>query len=100
MYPPDNDFNFFRVFRFLQIFLINISMKPLKTQTNFLYTHPEGRLNVPTALGHMLMPSAQRWADNQCCRCHTSCPDYKTPIRHQLAAIVLISSAKALEYVV
>ena len=26
------------VFRFLQIFLIIISMKPLKTQTNFLYT--------------------------------------------------------------
>ena len=77
-------------------------MKPLKTQTNFLYTytHAEGRLNVPTALGHMLMLSAQRWADNKCCRCITSCPDYKTPIRHQLAAIALISSAKTWEYVV
>ena len=51
-------------------------------------------------MGHMLMPSAQRWADNQCCRCMTSCPDYKTPIRHQLAAIALISSAKTWEYVV
>ena len=38
LYPPDHDFIFFRVFRFLKIFLINISMKPLKTQTNFLYT--------------------------------------------------------------
>ena len=38
VYPPDHDFIFFRVFRFLKIFLINISMKPLKTQTNFLYT--------------------------------------------------------------
>ena len=77
-------------------------MKPLKTQTNFLYTytHAEGRLNVPTALGNMLMPSAQRWADNQCCRCITSCPDYKTSIRHQLAAIALISSAKTWEDVV
>ena len=28
----------------------------------------------------MLMPSAQRRADNQCCRCIPSCPDYKTPI--------------------
>ena len=71
-------------------------MKPLKTRKNFLYTltHAEGRLNVLTALGHMLMPSAQRWADNQCCGYITSCPDYKTPIRHQLAAIAFISSAK------
>ena len=37
-------------------------------------------LNIPTALDHMLMPSAQRWADNQCCRCIPPCPDYKTPI--------------------
>ena len=74
-------------------------MKPLKTQTNFLYTqtHAEGRLNVPTALGHMMMPSVQRWADNKCCRCITSCPDYKTPIRHQLAVIALISWAKTWE---
>ena len=28
----------------------------------------------------MFMPSAQRWADNQCCRCIPSCPDFKTPI--------------------
>ena len=57
-------------------------MKPIKTQTNFVYTLKlaKGRLNVPTELGHMLMPSAQRWADNQCCRCIPSCPDYKTPI--------------------
>ena len=40
----------------------------------------EGRLNVFTALGHMLMVSAQRWLDNQCCRCVLPCPDYKTPI--------------------
>ena len=38
VYPPDHDYIFFRVFRFLQIFLINISMKPLKTRTYFLYT--------------------------------------------------------------
>ena len=84
VYPKDHDFIFFRIFRFLKIFFINISMKPLKTQTNFLYTWTlaKGRLNVPTALGHMVMPSAQRWADNQCCGCITSCPGYKTPIRH------------------
>ena len=28
----------------------------------------------------MLDASAQRWVDNQCCRCVLSCPDYKTPI--------------------
>ena len=28
----------------------------------------------------MLMASAQRWVDNQCCRCVLPCPDYKTPI--------------------
>ena len=38
VYPPDHDFIFLRVFRFLQIFFINIPMNPLKTQTNFLYT--------------------------------------------------------------
>ena len=57
-------------------------MNPLKTQANFLYTLTlaKRRLNAPTALGHMVMPSAQRWADNQCCRCIPLCPDYKTPI--------------------
>ena len=37
VYLPDHDF-FFRVFRFLKIFFLNLSMKLLKTQTNFLYT--------------------------------------------------------------
>ena len=82
VYPPDHDFNFFRLFRFKKIFFINISMNPLKNQTNLLhiYTLAKWRLYVPTALGHMSMQSAQRWADNQCCRCIPSCPDYKTPI--------------------
>ena len=44
-------------------------MNPLKTQTN-----------VPTALDHMVMLSAQRWADKQCCRCIPLYPDYRTPI--------------------
>ena len=70
LHPTDHDFIFFRVFRFLQIFFIYIYMNPTVTQTNFLYTWTpaKGRLNVPTALGHMLMPSAQRWADIRCCR--------------------------------
>ena len=38
VYDPDQEFIFFRVFRFLQIFLFNISMKPEGTQTNDLYT--------------------------------------------------------------
>ena len=38
-------------------------MKPEVTKTICI---PEGRLNVLTALGHMLMASAQRWVDNQC----------------------------------
>ena len=37
-------------------------MNPAKTQANYVYTLPpaKGRLNVSTAFGHMLMPSAQR----------------------------------------
>ena len=63
-------------------------MNLLKTQTNILYTETlaKGWLNVPTALGHVLMPSAQRWPDNHCCRCVPPCPDYK----NQLAAIALM----------
>ena len=38
MYPTDHVFIFFRIFIFLQIFLINISMEPEETQTNYLYT--------------------------------------------------------------
>ena len=63
-------------------------MKPEETQTTICI--PEGRLNVFTALGHMLMASAQRWVDNQCCRCVLPCPDYETPIIPQLAATALI----------
>ena len=98
VYPPDHDFMFFRVFRFKKIYFSNISMNPIKTQTNFLYTQTlaKGRLNVPTALGHMLMSSAQRWADNQCCRCIP----YVLTIRHQLGAIALILPSKTWEYVV
>ena len=38
VYPTDHVFIFFRIFIFLQIVLINISMKPEVTQTNYLYT--------------------------------------------------------------
>ena len=38
VYPTDHVFIFFRIFIFLQIFLINISMKPEVTQTNYLFT--------------------------------------------------------------
>ena len=38
VYPTDHVIIFFRIFIFLQIFLINISMKPGETQTNYLYT--------------------------------------------------------------
>ena len=52
---------FLDFFRFLQIIFIHIFMNSTETQTNFLNTRTpaKGRLNVPTALGHMLMPSAQ-----------------------------------------
>ena len=47
-------------------------MSQWKTQTKYLYTwapakHAKGRLNIPTAMGHMLVPSARWWADNRCC---------------------------------
>ena len=38
MYPTDHVFIFFRIYIFLKIVLINISMKPEVTQTNYLYT--------------------------------------------------------------
>ena len=38
MYPTDHFFIFFKIFIFLQIFLINISMNLEVTQTNYLYT--------------------------------------------------------------
>ena len=38
VYPTDHVFIFFSIFILLQIFLINISMKPEETQTNYLYT--------------------------------------------------------------
>ena len=51
---------------------------------NKLFCIGKRRLNAPTALGHMLMPSAQRWADKQCYRRipppPPPGPDYKTPI--------------------
>ena len=56
-------------------------------------------LNVFTALGHMLMASAQRWVDNQCCRCVLSCPDYETPIIPQFAVTALILPSDTWEYV-
>ena len=84
MYPPDHDFIFFRVFRFLKIFFINISMKCLKPKQTFCIRKHllKERLNVLTALGHMLMPSAQRWETLSAAGVWLSppCPDYKTPI--------------------
>ena len=68
-------------------------MKPEVTQTNYLYT--EGRLNVFTALGHMLMASAQRLVDNQCCRCVLRV----LTMRHQLAATAPILASDTWEYV-
>ena len=41
-------------------------------------TH-KGWLNVSTAFGHFSMPSAQRWADNRCCR-EIPNPHFRTPI--------------------
>ena len=38
VYPTDHFFIFFSIFIFLQIFLINISMKSEVTQTNYLFT--------------------------------------------------------------
>ena len=44
----------------------------------------------------MLMASAQRWVDNQCCRCVLPCPEYETP----LAATALILPSDTWEYVI
>ena len=54
---------------------------------------PKGRLNVPTASGHMLMLSAQHWTDNQCCRCIP----HVLIMRHQLAATALVPPSETWE---
>ena len=60
-----------------------IQRKPKQTMCIHKHCSAKGRLNVPTALGHMLMPPAQRWADNQCV---SRIPHVPFVIRHQLAA--------------
>ena len=63
MYPVDHNFIFFGIFKFkkkLWAIFLKINTK--------LYCTPKGWLNTSTALSHMLMPSAQRWTDNRCCR--------------------------------
>ena len=61
--------SWFHFFQNCQIFqkhflstFIRIQRKPKQTICT-----PKRWLNVSTALGHMLMPSARRWADNRCC---------------------------------
>ena len=82
MYPPDHDFIFFRVFRFLKIFFINISMNRLKPKQTFC---------IPNYLlkdGWMFL---QHWAKCWCrwpsigqtisaAGVSPPCLDYKTPI--------------------
>ena len=36
------------------------------------------------------MASAQRWVDNQCCRCVLLCPDYKTPISGNFSDLTVL----------
>ena len=43
-------------------------------------------VNVSTVLGHMLMPSVQRWTDNQCC----SCSSHLLILKHQLVATAFV----------
>ena len=72
-------------------------MKPEETQTHYLYTWRT--IECFHSIGHMLMASAQRWVDNQCCKCVLPCPDYETPIIPQLAATALILLSDTWEYV-
>ena len=86
---------FFRIFIFFSNILINISMKPEVAEKNYLYT--EGRLNVFTALGHVLMASAQLgWTISVA---GVSSRVLPCPIRHQLAATALILPSDTWEYV-
>ena len=80
-YCNDHDFIYCRILSLKKYFSINIFMNPEKTQTNYLYTQmpANGRLHVPTSLGHMLMPSAQRWSDSRCCGGTPPPPDHRVP---------------------
>ena len=86
VYPTDHVFSDLK-----KMFLLIFHESREKTKQTFCI--PKGRLNVPTTLVHMLMPSAQRRADNQCCRCIP-------PPRYQLAATALIPPSKTWECVV
>ena len=90
VYPTDHYYFFYWIFRFIKIFFTHTFMNPTVTQTNFLYTQApaRGRLNVPTALGHMLMPSAQRLADIWCC----GGTPLISPFSQQLRAAVFFSA--------
>ena len=57
---------------------------------------PEGRLNVFTALGHMLMASAQRWWTISA----AGVSSRVLTMRHQLAATGLILPSDTWEYVI
>ena len=60
MYPADDDLIFFEILR-----LKKKKFKYFQASKQTIFT-PKGKLNVSSSLGHMLMPSAERWADNQC----------------------------------
>ena len=86
VYPTDHAFIFFSFFRKNILFLwIGENLNKLCVYVN--------DLNLPTTLGHMLMPSAQRWADNKCCRCIP----HVLILRHQLAAIALMCNEVGLD---
>ena len=76
MYLKDQDF--ISVFLDLKNIYQHIYQSSKNLNKIFVYlSTAKGWLNVPTALGHMLMdlmPSAQRWADNQ-----ANPSDFKTP---------------------
>ena len=69
VYLTDHDCIFSEFLDLNKYCFINIFMNLTKTQKNFVIPKHllKDVLNVSTASGHMLMPSAQRRANSRCC---------------------------------
>ena len=80
MYPPDHDFIFFRVFRFFKIFFINISINPIKTQTNFVYTCKR-TVECSYNIGPHVNAVSPALGRQSVLQVYPLMSDYKTPIR-------------------
>ena len=77
VYPADRDF----IFRFFiyRLYFLSTFLR-IQTKSKQIILTPRVWLNASTALGHVLMPSAQLWADSWCCRRIPQILHFLTPL--------------------